>query len=231
MIVFLIGMAFVLLLPLTILVLVPLGFALTSFGNLLTLPAQMLAVALDKGRRRNHALEHATVNVLEQRYRARLPMGGYAERDGFYIHGPANPNAVLAAAREGLQRLQAGEHRAWRHPRCGTVVVSGQLISAATFVGLLFLFKFTVGGVLLSMILAVLAARTLARPIGLFLQRLLTTSSDLSGMSVDRLDAEMPQQPLALMLSGGQPTHFRIWTQTIQVGRSGDGGPKRWKAY
>ncbi|MDQ4077211.1 MAG: DUF6391 domain-containing protein [Chloroflexota bacterium] len=226
---FLILIAFLMLLPITLFVLVPFGFALTSIGNLLTLPGQMLAVALDKQRRRNHALEHATVNVLEQQYRRRLPMGGFAEQDGFYIHGPAQPNAVLAAAREGLERLQRGETELAVHPRCGTVLVAGQFISAITFVLLLFLLKVSFPSVLLAMLLAILAARSLAQPVGLFLQRTLTISTDVHGMHVDRLDAELPQQPLALMLSGGQPTHFRVWTQTIQV--EAPAGPKRYKAY
>lgn len=226
----LILVGFLILLPLTILVLVPFGFALTSFSNLFTLPAQMIAVALDRQRRRNHALEHATVNVLEERYRARLPMGGFAEQDGFHIHGIAPPNTVLAAAREGLERLQSGETELALHARCGTVVVAGQLVSAVTFVGTLVLLRFSFPGLLLAMVLAILAARTLARPLGLFLQRTLTTSTDVKGLHVDRLDAELPTQPLMLLFTGGQPTHFRVWTQSVEVERS-SGGTRRWKAY
>jgi hypothetical protein len=220
---------FILLLPLTILVLVPFGFALTSIGNLLSLPGQFIAVALDRRRRRNHALEHATVNVLEERYGLRYPMSGLAEEDGFHIHGPAQPDAVLAAAREGLERLQAGETRLALHPRCGTILVSGQLISAVTFVVVLLLLRsIAFPYLMLAMILAILAARLLARPVGLFLQRKLTTSTDVRGLYVDRLDAKLPQHPFAIILAGGQPTHFRVWTNQIEVEMP---APKRYRAY
>jgi hypothetical protein len=209
---------------------VPLGFALTSLRSLVTLPGQMLAVAFDKRRRRNLALEHATAHILEQQYGRRLPMGGFAERDGFRIHGPAQPNAVLAAAEEGLARLKRGETQLALHPHCGTMIVSGQLISAVTFfVTLLALRSFTFPAVLLAMVVAIVAARTLARPLGFFLQRTLTTNLDVQGLHIDRIDARLPESPFALVLSGGYPTEFRVWTQDVEVSVPTE--PRRYKAY
>ena len=93
-------LAFCLLFPLTILLIVPFAFALGSLNTLLTLPFQMIAVALDKERRRNHALEHATVNVLEERIGQRLPISGFAEADGFFVNGvAAQPAATLGAGK------------------------------------------------------------------------------------------------------------------------------------
>mgnify|MGYP001321711127 CR=1 FL=1 len=135
-------LAFCLLFPLMLLLVVPFGFALTSVSNLITLPLQMVAVALDGARRRNHALEHATVNVLEQRYGRRLLASGFAEADGFFINGVGpDPRVVLDAAQEALRRLQAGESELAIHPRCGTVIVAGQLVSAVTFFVVLFYLK------------------------------------------------------------------------------------------
>lgn len=223
-------LAFLLLLPITLLVLLPLGFALTSLNTLFSLPAQMVRLALDKRRRRNHALEHATVNVLEQHYGATLPVAGYAEADGFFIQGAANPQVVLAAAQEGLKRLQAGETQLALHPRCGTMLVTGQLIAALTFFAMLFAMQsFTLGSLLFAMFVALLAARALSRPVGLFFQRTLTTSTDVQGLTVERLDAQMPQHPFALILSGGQPTLFRIWT--TEAATSEPVTPKRYRAY
>lgn len=220
--------AALLLLPLTLIVLLPVGFALTSIGSLLTLPGQLVAVALDGRRRRNHALEHATVNVLEQRYGRMLPLSGLAEQDGFYIRGAAEPEVVLEAAREGLRRLQAGEHSLAIHERCGTNLVSGQLISAATFIAVLLWLNLSLSTLLLAMLLAIVAARTLARPVGLFLQRRLTTSGDVGGLHVDRLEATLPENPLVLLLSAGRPTQFRVWTQEVHIEES---GPRRYRAY
>lgn len=227
---FLLAIMLLLLLPLTVLAIVPLGLALTSLSSLLTLPGQMIGVALDKRRRRNHALEHATAHVLEQQYGRRLPMGNFAERDGFRIHGPAQPNAVLAAAEEGLARLKRGETELALHPHSGTMIVSGQLISVVTFfVTLLALRNFSFPALLLAMIVAVVAARALARPLGIFLQRTLTTSVDVQGLHIDRVDARLPESPFALVLSGGYPTEFRVWTQEVQVLAPVE--PRRYKAY
>ena len=227
-------LALFVLVPLTLLVLVPFNFALTSLGNLFTLPVQMVQVAMDKRRRRNHALEHATVNVLEQRYGQRLPMSGFAEQDGFMVQGSATPQVVMAAAREGLQRLQAGETHLAIHPRCGTNIVAGQLLSAVTFFGVLLLLgTITVGNAFLAILLAVIAARLFSTPLGMFFQRTLTTSTDMQGVSIDRLDTRMPTTPFALIYAGaGMPLQFRIWTQDIQIETpTGSGGPKRYKAY
>jgi hypothetical protein len=227
-------LALLLLVPLTLLVLVPFNFALTSLGNLFTLPIQMVQVAMNKRRRRNHALEHATVNVLEQKYGQRLPMSGFAEQDGFMVQGSATPQVVMEAAREGLARLQAGETNLALHPRCGTNIVAGQLLSAVTFFGVLLLLgSVTIGNALLAMLLAVIIARWLSVPLGMFFQRTLTTSTDMQGVSIDRLDTKMPTTPFALIYAGaGIPLQFRVWTQDIHVETpTGTGGPKRYKAY
>ncbi len=222
---------FLLLLPLTLLVMLPVTLALLGTGNLLALPGQMLRVMLSKQRRRNHALEHATVNVLEQRYGAQLLIAGFAEADGFFIRGLVTPQVVLDAAREGLDRLQAGEVALALHPRCGTMLVSGQLIAALTFVMVLLFSRNVSFGMLVSaLLLAMAAARLLARPIGLFLQRTLMTSTKVQNMHIDRLDAQLPEHPLALVLSAGQPTQFKVWTRESSA-EAQPTGPKRYKAY
>lgn len=229
-------LALLMLVPLTLLVLIPLNFAATSLSNLITMPVQMVKVAFDKRRRRNHALEHATVNVLEQRYGQRVPMSGFAEQDGFLVQGVAAPEAVLTAAREGLSRLQAGETQLALHPRCGTNMVAGQLLSAVAFLGVLLLLgPITLMNVLIAMVVAILVARFTAVPVGMFLQRTLTTSTDLRGVSIDRLDTRIPTSPFAIMYMGqGMPLQFRIWTQDVQVeAPSGTTSkePKRYRAY
>ena len=51
-----------------LLVFVPLGFAAQSFVWLILGPGQLVRILFNKKVRRNHALEHATVNVIEERY-------------------------------------------------------------------------------------------------------------------------------------------------------------------
>jgi len=83
--------------------------------------------------RRNHALEHATVQVLDERHRG-LRLVGRASPGGFYIWGNLTTEKVLAAAQEGLQRLQAGQRHMAIHPNCGSnFVVAGVLAGLGAF--------------------------------------------------------------------------------------------------
>lgn len=74
--------------------------------------------------RRNHALEHATIHVLSQRYRDRRVVGRTTLR-GFTLYGQIPVEGVLEAAEEALQRLQEGQRELAIHPTCGTNFVAG----------------------------------------------------------------------------------------------------------
>lgn len=219
----------IILLSLTLLLLFPLQLLLLGSGNLLSLPGQLLRLFVDERRQRNHALQLATVNVLAGRYGAQLLPAGMVETDGFIVHGPAQPQMVLEAAREGLQRLQAGELRLALHPRSTMTMGSALLIALLAFAGLLLLLRvLSFGTLLLALLGALIIARVLAQPLGAFFQRHLFKRLDLQGMEVTRLDAQHPQHPFALILAAGQPTQFRVWTATTQA----EGAtPKRYRAY
>lgn len=86
--------------------------------------------------RRNHALEHATIQVLSERLHD-LKLMGRSSLWGFYIYGDVPTEAVLAAAQEGLQRLQAGQWQMAIHPNCGTnLAVAGVLAGLGAFLAL-----------------------------------------------------------------------------------------------
>lgn len=75
--------------------------------------------------RRNHALEHATLHILAQRYPGK-PMAGHSNPGGFWILGDVPTEAVWSAVESALARLQAGEKHLALHPNCGTnIVVAG----------------------------------------------------------------------------------------------------------
>jgi hypothetical protein len=117
-------------------VFIPLGFAAQSFMWLILGPGQLLRVLFNKKVRRNHALEHATVNVIEERY-GPSNIAGMAYEDGFTLKGTLDPYLALAAAREGLYRMSRGERKLAVHPRCGTTIVVTNTLAAIVFVGLL----------------------------------------------------------------------------------------------
>jgi hypothetical protein len=86
--------------------------------------------------RRNHALEHATMQVLGDHHR-NLRLMGRSSLQGFYIYGDVNTEDVLDAAREALQRLKAGERRMAIHPNCGSnYVVAGTIAGLSAFLAL-----------------------------------------------------------------------------------------------
>jgi hypothetical protein len=69
--------------------------------------------------RRNHALEHATLQVLAER-NPRLMAAGYSDTRGFWIVGDLSTEEVYEAVEQALARLNAGEYRLAIHPNCGT---------------------------------------------------------------------------------------------------------------
>jgi len=105
-----------------LLILIPFRLALNSIVLLLNAPGQIYSIATNKRLRKNHALEHATINVLEERYGQGMFYSGMAQENGFFIRGRGDIWEVEEAAREGLFRLQQGEENLAVHNRCGTTI-------------------------------------------------------------------------------------------------------------
>lgn len=146
--------------------------------------------------RRNHALEHATIQVLGERLRD-LALVGRSSIWGFYIYGDVPTEDVLAAAQEGLHRLQSGEQRMAIHPNCGTnLAVAGVLAGFGAFLAL--------GGLgrkrdrdlierLARLPLAFTAATLgiiLARPLGPVIQAHVTTDPNVGNMRIADVSRE-----------------------------------------
>lgn len=135
--------------------------------------------------RRNHALEHATITLLSQRF-PRQPLAGYSFPGGFLIMGPVSAEAIRSAALEALSRLQNGEWQLAIHPYCGTNLLTTALLAGT--LGWLSLMKaktrkeklaalpLTIG--------LVMAGILLGQSLGPLLQKHVTTSNALQGLSV-----------------------------------------------
>lgn len=189
-------------------------------GRLTGIPWQFYRIAVNPRLRRNHALEHATLNVLTERHG--LPhLNGAAVESGFVLRGWVNPTEIASAAREGLARLQAGERALAYHPRCGTSLATGELLTwGALVLGVIYAGRFTVGAVLviigLSWLLSPLA--------GWIVQRYLTTSPDVSGLSIRGLTFT----PLVLRVrpqAASGPTGT-VPGQVVVMVESGGGGER-----
>jgi hypothetical protein len=139
--------------------------------------------------RRNHALEHATVHILTRRHPGRMVVGR-SDWAGFSIHSQIETEDVEQAAREALDRLQAGQHGLAIHPNCGTgLAITGLLTGLAAFLTLWLgrsdrKFRWML---LPEMLLASLAAASLAQPLGLMAQQRLTTSTELLDTRINRV--------------------------------------------
>jgi hypothetical protein len=146
--------------------------------------------------RENHALEHASIVVLSKQYpEARL--SGVSFASGFFVFGDIPTEAVAPAARQALARLRGGEPEMAIHERCGTnLAVAGMLtgLSAMTVARLRKPYN-TFNNV----VLATTAALVLARPLGLLVQRYVTTRTPGRTMRV---------RDVKRLSVFGQPAHF-----------------------
>ncbi len=158
-----------------------------SVQTLILTPISLWQTFTNKQVRRNHALEHATANVLEEKYGSSR-VAGMAFKDGFKLFGDLpHPSLMVEAAREGLQRLRNGESRLAIHPRCGTALAIGQFIFAASFIFIVF-FLHSIS--IIDILLAIGLSFLLSKPLGLLAQKFLTTSTDVKDMKLVDLKAD-----------------------------------------
>ncbi|AZR72963.1 hypothetical protein BBF96_05875 [Anoxybacter fermentans] len=159
---------------------IPYKFTLESIITLLITPGQLIKIAFNPRLRKNHGLEHATVNVLEE-YLGLQNLAGYATNDGFYILNSPDPHLVEKAARVGLERLKRGEKDLVIHRRCGTSMVVANLTSAIIFLFLLFktgMFN------IFYVLIAISIANVISPFLSVWVQKVATTSSEVEGMII-----------------------------------------------
>ncbi len=190
-----------------LLLLIPLKFTLTSITSLFSVPGELYRIAKNPSLRKNHGLEHATINVLEELF-SYQGLAGYADEDGFYIIGADDEIKVENAARKGLERLKEGDNMLVVHDRCGTTITAANLASAVIFLIILFYTGFFS---IWTMLLAMLLANLVGPFLGKILQIHVTTSADVDTMKIVGAEREMPSSGL---LSGGGS---RIYVKTREV--------------
>ena len=135
--------------------------------------------------RRNHALEHATIHLLGRQFPGQR-MAGHSNPTGFFLFGNLQTQDVWIALTEALERLHMGESELAIHPGCGTNLATTMLLSGTfawfvlrgrkslltRFLVLPFAVVFAVLGVLL------------ARPLGPWLQKYVTTEANLGHLQI-----------------------------------------------
>lgn len=146
--------------------------------------------------KQNHALEHATIVLLSRKF-PDVRLAGVSFAAGFFVFGEIPTEEILPAAEEALNLLRTTSPEMAVHERCGTnLAVTGILTGLAAMTVAKMRKPFNS---LNNVILASTAALILARPLGLTVQRYVTTQTPNSSMVITGVRA------LTLF---GTPAHF-----------------------
>jgi len=190
----------------------PYGFTFYSFITLISVPKQIWRIAKSHNLRRNHALEHATINILEHQAGQRLNISGLSREDGFFIAGIQNPEMVESAASQGLTLLKKGNCQLAIHRRCGTDLAIASFISA-----LIFLILLVTTGMfsIFSIIIALLLSNIVSPYFGEYVQKYFTTSCDVKNMQIVGLEYEIGRQEESNILLRHFPRGFFVRTDYI----------------
>ena len=138
-------------------------------------------VTLGSAVRQNHALEHATIVLLNKRH-PEVRLSGVSFAAGFFVFGDVGTDEVRAAADQALGLLRGTQPELAIHERCGTnLAVAGMLtgLSAMTVARMRRPYN-TFNNV----ILASTAALVAARPLGLLVQKYVTTRTPSPAMRI-----------------------------------------------
>jgi hypothetical protein len=135
--------------------------------------------------RRNHGLEHATLNILAQRFPSRR-MAGYTIPGGFLVLGDIATIDLREAVVQALVRMNNGERHLALHAGCGTNhVVSGILAGLLAWLGMLGANSTRQKVERLPIVLALATFGLMAgQPLGPVVQKRLTTSGDPQGLTI-----------------------------------------------
>jgi hypothetical protein len=138
--------------------------------------------------RQVHALEHATVWLLSgvpfpqrgllsaENWEDNSTLGGLSTEQGFYLYGQVETSAVRRAAQQALERITQGEWELAVHPRCGTNLSVGMVLTASIALGTHLLLPRGLIEQLLGLGFAATTAAQLTPELGRWVQQYITTS-------------------------------------------------------
>ena len=143
--------------------------------------------------RQHHAIEHATIHLLNERYPSRR-ISGLSDVVGFTIMGNVHPEEVRQAVGNALLRLQAGDTHLAIHPNYGTnLAASGILV---TLIGMVFgRLRGSVWNRFSLALPLVLFTLIQSRPLGFYLQQYTTLANVADRWVVDVQQITIFNQP------------------------------------
>ena len=141
--------------------------------------------------RRNHALEHATMKVLEECYPG-MKIAGVSNPQGFFLFADLPTEVVTDAVLKAQKRLNAGEADLAIHPHCGTNLITSSLLAAATAWILLYSSSGTRKPKLYNYVFSICFAIPVyffSEPLGPKVQKTVTTKADLGDLGVKLVES------------------------------------------
>ena len=166
---------------------------MASINPLVQIAQQML---LGGAVKQNHALEHATIVLLSKKF-PEVRLSGISFAAGFFVFGDVPTEAILPTAQEALNLLRTTQPELAIHERCGTnLAVAGMLTGLSAMAVAKMRRPYSTAN---NVILASTAALILARPLGLTVQRYITTQTPNASMRILKVT---PMQVF------GTPAHF-----------------------
>ena len=146
--------------------------------------------------RENHALEHATIVILSKRF-PDVRFSGVSFASGFFVFGDVPTAAIRPAADQALARLRGDEPEMAIHERCGTnLAVTGMLTAFAAMTVARMRKPYNSFN---NIMLATTASIIAGRPLGLLVQRYVTTRTPASNFRIGEVKR---------MMVLGAPAHF-----------------------
>ena len=139
--------------------------------------------------RRNHGLEHATLNILATSHPG-VNFAGHSDGGGFWIIGDISTEELSSAASLALEKLTSGQEYLAIHKNCGTnLLVSGfsaGLAGAAGLIGVGDRTRDKIERIPVITALSVIALM-LSKPMGPIVQKLITTSGKPGSLKITSL--------------------------------------------
>jgi Domain of unknown function (DUF6391) len=151
---------------------------------------------LGRAVKQNHALEHATIVLLSRKY-PDVRFAGISFAAGFFVFGDVPTEAILPAAQEALTLLRTTSPELAIHERCGTNLAVTAMLTGLSAMTVARMRK--PYGSVNNVILATMAAMIASRPLGLTVQRYVTTQTPNPSMIITDVRA------LSVF---GAPAHF-----------------------
>jgi len=142
--------------------------------------------------RKNHALEHATMTVLADRYKG-VRMLGHSSPAGFFLVADLPTEIVTDAVLEAKRRLENGEPNLAVHPNCGTNTAVSSLAGSAVAFSVLGLLSKKGRNAWWHYLVAsafAVPAFLLAKPLGPKLQKSLTIDPAMQDIAVQMVTSQ-----------------------------------------